>query len=140
MKAEELLENYEQNQDELSADLWLLGRMLKQEVGGSYDRKEYGKILNRFCACADFRNDPVVDERLAHALDCYQKLSLAEWAIRSRSKRQRMILSGLYVERKTWQELELELGISQATISRERRKAIHEISHALASFPSYERK
>jgi hypothetical protein len=33
---------------------------------------------------------------------------LAEWAIHSRQERQRLILQGLYVEGKSWQELQDE--------------------------------
>jgi DNA-directed RNA polymerase specialized sigma subunit len=94
-------------------------------------------MLKHLRCCSEFTNDAVIDMRLEHAELRLRQLSLAEWAIHSRQERQRLILQGLYVEGKSWQELQDELHVSQTTISRERNKALALIQNELETWPEF---
>lgn len=136
MRINELLSNYENYHNELEADLCLLQGMLQQDMpepGGSLPELSF--MLKKLSCCAEFTNNAIVDLRLQHAKLRMRQLSIAEWAINSRPERQRLILQGLYLEGKSWQELQLELHISQTTIARERNKALKDIQKELDTWP-----
>lgn len=133
---QELFENNERYRGELEADICMLRDMLEQEMpepDGALS--ELGQMLKHLQGCADFVNSEQVDFRLEHAYLRFRQLSFLEWAIKSRPKRQRMILQQLYVEKKSWQELERELHISQMTISRDRNKAFKDLEAEFLSWP-----
>lgn len=138
IEIKDILNNYDTYLNELQADLCLLRGMLQQDMGEpGASLTELSFMLKHLRCCSEFTNDAVIDMRLEHAELRLRQLSLAEWAIHSRQERQRLILQGLYVEGKSWQELQDELHVSQTTISRERNKALASIQNELETWPEF---
>ena len=132
MKIQEQFENYERYRGELEADLCMLADILHVEMPEpDGNTNVLGRMLRKIEASVDFVADDRIEKRLEHAKMRFKQLTLLEWAIRSRPRRQQEILYGLYVERLSWQELMDELHVSQMTISRDRKQAFTDLEKVL---------
>lgn len=132
MTIQERFEAYEMYRGELEADLCMLADVLhldRVEPDGNIN--ELGQMLKRIEASVDFTASESIEKRLEHARMRFKQLTLLEWAIRSRPKRQQEILRGLYVERLSWRELVDTLHISPMTVSRDRAQAFSDLKDVL---------